>query len=120
MVVKLFREMILLFGIYYIGEGIQQMTNMPIPGNLIGMILLFILLSTHVLRLEQISTISDFLLGHMPFFFIPAGVALMSSFSLIADIWLQILLLCLFTTFLTMGISGWAVQFFMKRKVVRK
>lgn len=117
---KLFREVILLFGIYYIGEGIKIFTNVPIPGNLIGMIILFILLCTHVIRLEQISTISYFLLGHMPFFFIPAGVALMTSFPLIRDIWMQIVLLCVITTFLTMGISGVAVQFFMKRRAVRK
>lgn len=117
---KIFREVIILFGIYYLGEGIKLLTNVPIPGNLIGMLILFLLLCTHVIRLEQISTISDFLLGHMPFFFIPAGVALMTSFALIEDIWLQILVLCLITTFLTMGISGITVQFFMKRKKVRK
>lgn len=113
---KLLREAILIFGIYFIGEGIKLATNLAIPGNLIGMILLFILLCTRVIKVEQISTLSDFLLGHMPFFFIPAGVALMASFHLIKDIWLQILILCIVTTFITMGVSGWSVEWLMKRK----
>lgn len=113
---KLLREVIIIFGIYFIGEGIKQATNVPIPGNLIGMILLFILLCTRILKVEQISTVSDFLLGHMPFFFIPAGVALMASFSLIQDIWLQILILCFVTTLITMGVSGFGVEWLMKRK----
>lgn len=117
---KLFREAIIIFGIYFFGEAIKYWTNLPIPGNLIGMILLFVLLCLHVVKVEQISTISDFLLGHMPFFFIPAGVALMASFSLISDIWIQILILCLITTFITMGFTGWCVQLMMKRKGGKK
>lgn len=113
---KLFREVLILFGIYYIGEGIAQFTGVPIPGNLIGMILLLMLLCFRIVKLEQISTISDFLLGHMPFFFIPAGVALMSSFALISDTWIQIFVVCLITTFLTMGVSGKCVQNMMRKK----
>lgn len=116
---KLLREVIILFGIYYIGEGIKLATGIPIPGNLIGMILLLILLCLHIVKLEQIATISDFLLGHMPFFFIPAGVALLSSFSLIESIWIQIMILCFVTTFITMSVSGVCVQALIKRKVGR-
>lgn len=117
---KLFREFIIIFGIYYLGEGIKIVTGVPIPGNLIGMMLLLLLLCTHVVRLEHISTLSDFFLSHMSFFFIPAGVGLLTSLILIKDIWIQIIILCLVTTFLTMGISGFTVQFMIKRKRVRK
>lgn len=111
---KLFREVIFVFGIYFIGEIFAKV--IPLPGNLIGMILLLILLCTRVVKLNQISTLSDFLLGHLPFFFIPAGVALLSVMSLIQHVWIPILLICLVTTFVTMGVSGKCVQIFMKKK----
>lgn len=113
---KLLREVFIIFGIYFIGEMVSVFLPIPLPGNLIGMLLLLILLSLRIVHLDQISTISDFLLGHLSFFFIPAGVGLLSVLSLIQHTWLAILILCLVTTFLTMGFSGKFVEIFMKRK----
>lgn len=113
---KLFREIFLIFGIYFIGEAIHMITSIPLPGSLIGMLLLFILLVLRIIRLEHISTVTDFLLGHLPFFFIPAGVALMASFSLMQGLWIKMLVICLVTTIVTMGCSGKIIQYVMERK----
>ncbi|MGX8852512.1 CidA/LrgA family protein [Amedibacillus sp. YH-ame10] len=113
---KIFRELIIVFGVYYIGEFCAKVFGLVIPGSLIGMVLLVVLLRFRVVKLEYINSVSDFLLGHLPFFFIPAGVALISVFPIIAKNWIWILLLCVITTFLTMGISGWSLQHFMEKK----
>lgn len=112
---KLFREVFLIFGIYFIGEGIHTLTSIPLPGSLIGMLLLFVLLLLRIIRLEHISTVTDFLLGHLPFFFIPAGVALMASFSLMQGLWIKMLVICLITTIITMGFSGKIIEYIMER-----
>lgn len=112
---KLFREIMLIFGIYYIGEVLAILLHLPIPGNLVGMLILFLLLCLKVIKLDQVSTISDFLLSHLSFFFIPAGVGLMTTYVLLVDVWVQILILCLVTTLITMGITGKSVQFMMKK-----
>lgn len=106
----------MIFGLYAIGEFLSSTFSLPLPGSLIGMLLLLLLLSTHILKLEQIQTVSTFLLTHLPFFFIPAGVALMASFEKIQDLWLPILLVCLVTTILTMGLSGWSIQTLLNRR----
>ena len=80
---KLFREAIIIFGIYLLGVLIADVTRLPIPGNVIGMLILFLLLCFKVIKVEQISTISNFFLDHLAFFFIPAGVGLISSFTVI-------------------------------------
>jgi len=113
---KLFGEWIILFGICFAAEGLQVLLGGIIPGNLIAMLLLFALLCMRLVRVEQISASADFMLGHMPFFFIPSGVALLSSFSLLRDVWLFLLLIIFITTPLTMGISGKCVERLMKGK----
>ena len=112
---KLFREIIIILGISYIGECLSTLLHLPLPGSLVGMLLLLLLLSFRILRLDMIATVSDFLLGHLPFFFIPAGVALMAKFYHIADIWIPILLICMVTTVITMGLSGWSMQQVMEK-----
>ena len=107
---KLFREAIIIFGMYLIGVLLQDIFNLPVPGNVLGMLLLFLLLYFKVIKVEQIKTISNFFLDHLAFFFIPAGVGLISSFSVIKDIWLQLLLVCFITTIITMVVTGRIVQ----------
>lgn len=113
---KLFREVIIIFGIYFLGEACSQLLHIPLPGSLIGMLLLLCALGFRIIKLEQIATISDFLLGHLPFFFIPAGVALLAVFPQIAHNWYLIVLLCVVTTCVTMGLSGYSIQKMMDRK----
>lgn len=112
---KIFREVIIIFGLYYIGEWISKFFHLPLPGSLVGMLLLLILLMFHVVKLEGIASVSNFLLSHLPFFFIPAGVALMTSFFHIKDIWFIIVFICILTTVFTMGITGWTIQKLMDR-----
>ena len=66
---KLFREAIIIFGIYLLGVLIADVTRLPIPGNVIGMVILFLLLCFKVIKVEQISTISNFFLDHLAFIF---------------------------------------------------
>lgn len=113
---KIFREVLVIFGLYYVGELISTTLSLPLPGSLVGMILLFALLQLHIVELEQIATVSDFLLGHLPFFFLPAGVALMTSFSAMKGLWIWMLVICLVTTIITMGCSGRIIQHMMERK----
>ena len=113
---KLLREVIIVFGIYYVGEMLSKFFSLPLPGSLIGMILLLLALRFRIVKLTHIATMSDFLLGHLPFFFIPAGVALIAVFPLIQNNWYWIVLLCAITTFLTMGLCGFSIQRMMERK----
>ena len=113
---KLFREAIIIFGIYLIGDLISKFLKLPIPGNILGMIILLILLCTKVIKIEQIETISNFILDHLAFFFIPAGVGLMSSIGIIKDTWIKLIIVCIVTTIIVIGSTGTIVQF-VSRKI---
>jgi holin-like protein len=113
---KIFREAIIILGIYLIGELISKGFSLPLPGNIIGMIILLILLCTKVIKVEKVESISTFFLDHLSFFFIPAGVGLISSFDSIKDSLVHILILCLITTCIVIIITGLIVQFVIKIK----
>lgn len=113
---KFFRESILLLSIYFVGEIISKGLNLPIPGNIIGMILLFILLSTNVLKVEKVENLANFFLDHLAFFFIPAAVGLMTSFASLKGSIFKIILLCILTTIIVISVTTVTVEFICKRK----
>jgi holin-like protein len=70
-------QIILLWLIYQFGNWVAERTYLPVPGNVLGMIILFLLLLTGIIHIEWIEEGADFLLKHLAFFFIPIAVGLM-------------------------------------------
>ena len=52
---KFFRESILILSIYFAGELVSKLLHLPIPGNIIGMILLFLLLTSNIVKLKKLN-----------------------------------------------------------------
>jgi len=107
---KLFREALIILGIYLVGELLSTSLHLPIPGNILGMVILFILLCTKIVKVDNISNVTNFLLDHLAFFFIPAGVGLMASLGIIKSTWWQLLVVCILTTTIIIGVTGIIVQ----------
>lgn len=117
---KFFRESILILAIYFAGEIISKLLHIPIPGNIIGMILLFLLLTTKVIKVEKVENLANFFLDHLAFFFIPASVGLMTSFDSLKGSIFRIIILCILTTIIVISVTGITVQFICKNKSTDK
>ena len=72
------------------------------------------LLLLRVLKIDHIREKSDFLLGNLPFFFIPAVVSIMNYVDVIAKNLVPFLVICVVSLVLTYGATAWAVQLTMK------
>ncbi|HKI50441.1 MAG TPA: CidA/LrgA family protein [Geothermobacteraceae bacterium] len=90
-----------------LGEMIGRSLGLPIPGNVLGMVLLLISLRSGLVRLAWVSEIADLLLGHMSLFFVPAGVGVMTYAALIGKEWLPITVATVVSTFVVMAVTGW-------------
>lgn len=90
---------------------IQKAFGLPIPGNVLGMLILFFSLYTGVIKLNMIDKISDFLLENMAFFFLPAGASLITCFTLLKGKITAILAVSLISTFVILAVTGLTVEF---------
>ena len=117
---KFFRESILLLSIYFVSEIISKLLNLPVPGSIIGMILLFVLLTSNIIKIEKVENLANFFLDHLAFFFIPASVGLMTSFASLKGSIFKIILLCILTTIIVISVTGLTVQFICNRKSIKE
>ncbi|HWQ44146.1 MAG TPA: CidA/LrgA family protein [Methanosarcina barkeri] len=108
------KEFSIILIIYFLGELLQKISGLPIPGNVVGMLILFLGLYTGIIKLKMIGKISDFLLDNLAFFFLPAGVSLITCFSLLEGKWTAILEVSLLSTVITLGVTGLIVEFVKK------
>lgn len=120
---KLLREMLIILAIYFVSEFISKSLHLPIPGNILGMLLLLFLLCIKVVKIEMIDKVSTFLLDHLAFFFIPAGVGIITAYNVLRGNTIKLLVVTIVSTFIIMAISGVVVQWvinLMEKKELKK
>ncbi len=105
---------ILLF--YFLGQAISFLINGFIPGNIIGMILLFLSLYTKALKPDYIKDVANAFTRNMAIFFIPAGAGLLGSYGIISKFWMSILIICSVSTILVIAVVAVIQQQMEKRR----
>ena len=108
------KQFSIILSIYFLGELLQKIFGLPIPGNILGMLILFFGLLAGIIRLEMIDRISDFLLDNLAFFFLPAGVSLITCFSVLEGKWSAVLGVSIISTTIVLGVTGLTVEFVKK------
>ncbi|WP_438447272.1 CidA/LrgA family holin-like protein [Gorillibacterium sp. sgz5001074] len=72
-------------------NGLASWLDLPVPGGILGIVVLFLLLQTKVIKLEWIDIGAKWLLAEMLLFFIPPAVGMMEYGDLIRQSGLQLL-----------------------------
>lgn len=107
---KYTNQLIVILLISFVGELFNHFIPLPIPGSVYGMILLFILLLTGLIKLHQIKDVGNFLIDIMPMLFIPSAVGIMAQLDQLKSIWLEIIIITLVTTVIVMAVTGLTTQ----------
>ena len=112
---KLYVQLMIIFMISLVGEGISSVFHLPVPGSIIGLVLLFLALQFKLLRLRHISMVGNFLLANMTILFLPPAVGIMDKFQVIAPYLLPIILIVLGAIVLNVCVIAVVVQLIKTR-----
>lgn len=107
---KLVRQATFLLFMAFIGEVFNKVFLIPLPGSILGLLLLLSLLLLKVVKLEQIDELSTFLMNHLAIFFVPAGVGLIAVLGILKEIWLMLLLVSITTTIFVLIATAFVVE----------
>ncbi|MBY7145019.1 CidA/LrgA family protein [Virgibacillus sp. NKC19-3] len=113
---KIIIHIAILYGIFLIGNGIAHYFNLFIPGSVIGMLLLFVLLMTGVIKAPWIDEGARAIINHLALFFIPATVGVMNYVDLFAGKGFLLVIIVLLSTVLVIVTAGHISQSLMRRK----
>ena len=111
----IFRLTIIL-AISLLGELLNALIPLPIPGSIYGLVLMLTGLCTGIIPLEKVETTGRFLIEIMPVMFIPAAVGLIDSWSAVRPMLIPALVIMVVSTFIVMGVTGYVTQALMRRE----
>ena len=112
---KLYVQLMIIFMISLVGEGISSVFHLPVPGSIIGLVLLFLALQFKLLRLRHISMVGNFLLANMTILFLPPAGGIRDKFQVIAPYLLPIILIVLGAIVLNVCVIAVVVQLIKTR-----
>ena len=98
-----------------LGQALQALIPLSIPAAIYGFVLLFIALSTGLLKEEHIDETANFLIQIMPVLFVAPAVNLLAYFDLIAQHLVGILTIIVVSTFLVFAVAGLVARMLQKK-----
>ena len=113
---KYVRQFMLILMISFCGELLKCLLPLPIPASVYGFVLLFAGLMTGMIKLDMVKDAAKFLIEIMPLMFIPAGVGLMSSFSVLRPVLVPVCVITLVTVVTVMVVTGGCSQWIIRRE----
>ena len=84
------RGMAVLLAFLYLGNALSSLLRLPLPGSVVGMVLLAVSLHRKWLPFEWVRPAAHLLIRHMSLLYIPPGVGVMAYFGLIRREWLPL------------------------------
>ena len=119
-IVKYLRQFGIILAVTCAGEIMKYFIPLPIPGSIYGLILMFVLLLTKVIKVEHVKETGEFLIEIMPLMFIPAGVGLLTSWSQLQSFLVPLLVITVVSTFVVMIVTGKVTDFLISKKEGKK
>ena len=111
---KYFKQMGIIAGVSFAGELLSTVLPFPIPASVYGLVLMVFLLMTHIVKLEMVEDVADFLIGTIGIFFVPSSVGLMNSMDIMKGSVVQLFVMCVVSTVVVMVVTGLVAQFIMR------
>ncbi|WP_111709933.1 CidA/LrgA family protein [Lutibacter citreus] len=103
---NLIKQVAIILGFWFAGELLSYITKIPIPGSILGMLLIVLALEFKIIKPTRVKLVANFLLNNMAMFFIPAGVGIMCHFKILKQEWLPISVAIVISALLVLTVVG--------------
>lgn len=104
------RALTILIVCQFAGEVAARAAGLPLPGPVIGLVLLLVVLIIRGGPDTGLRDTSNGLLRHLSLLFVPAGVGIVTQLDALRRDWMPILTAILISTALSLAVTGWLMQ----------
>lgn len=110
------RSLLVLLACQLAGELIARATGIPVPGGVIGMLILFVALLLRRGVPEELVKTSEVLLKPLSLYFVPASVGIMTMGPLLAQEGVRIVITMVLSTLLPLLACAYGLDWWLRRR----
>lgn len=108
-------QMAIILAITFLGEVLNNILSLPIPGSIYGFLLMLLCLQFKIIKLDMVKDVGRFLLDYMAIMFVPAAVGLMVIWNDVSQNIIEIFVICIITTVIVMVVTGKVSELVIRR-----
>jgi holin-like protein len=102
------------------GEVLSHLLDLPVPGPVVGMVLLLVALELRLPQRDGLRAASGGLLAVLSLLFVPAGVGIVQHLPRLAAEWPALGAALLVSTAATLAVTGWVAARLLRRPAGRE
>jgi holin-like protein len=95
------------------GEGLSRLFALPIPGPVIGLLLLWPVVQWTPLR-DAVAAAAQLLLNHLSLFFVPAGVGVIAHLDLVAAYGMRLMIVVVLSTWIGLAVTALTLRMLLR------
>lgn len=110
---KLLKIILQVAGLYLLlllGNLLAELLHLPIPGSIVGLVLLFLLLKLNIVKVQWIESGASLLLSQLLLFFIPSAIGVIEYKSLFGIDGLKIIAVIVLSSLVVMACTGLSAE----------
>ena len=104
------RSLTILIVCQFVGEVIVRVTGLPLPGSVLGLVLLLALLMLRGGPDEEMKSTSSGLLRHLLLLFVPAGAGVVTQLNVLGQNLPAAIVAIVVSTALGLAVTAWVMQ----------
>ncbi len=109
--IQYIRAFILIYACLYAGNAVSALLPLTIPGSIIGMLILFVLLSTQILPYKWVKPGCSVLIRYMALLFVPIGVGVMNYYDQLRSQFGPLVVSCFVSTFIVLLVVAYSSHY---------
>ena len=98
------------------GEVISRGLHLPLPGPVIGMLLLLVALRWPIVH-DSVRVVAEFLLQHLSLLFVPVGVGVMTHLDVLGQYGVRIAIVIVLSTWISLAVTALVLRALMRDEV---
>lgn len=104
------KQLFIILSALFAGFIISSAFHLPIPANVLGLILLFTALCIGLIKLEHVEQISDFIIKYLAVFFVVPTVGIMVNFHILSKEFVKIMVPLILSVLIGFFVAGKATE----------
>jgi len=113
---KVVKQFAIILSALFIGYFLERCLKIPMPANVLGMIILFFALYIKIIKLEDVKEVGSFIIKHLAIFYVVPSVGIMVYFDLLKANFLIIIVPVLISIILGFLVAGRVTQIMIKKE----
>lgn len=98
------------------GEALSHFLKLPVPGPVVGMVLLVLALRWGPVQ-AAVAPAASFLLSHLSLLFIPVGVGVMTHLALLSEYGLRLVAVIVLSTWIGMAVTALVLRLLQPKAI---